>query len=416
FNLGSALLHQKRFAEAESLLRGALAVRPDSPEVRTALGAALSGQDRLEEAEAECRQVITAQPESVEGWTELGLICADLGRTTDALACLDVAVRLRPEYAKAHFARSISLLREGRMAEGFAEYEWRWPMLAERPRACARPAWDGGPLNGKTILLSAEQGLGDAIQFVRYAPLVAARGGRVVVEVPEKLGPLVRTAAGVADVVTPAMPLPPFDEQAPLMSLPRIFGATLETIPAAIPYLRADERLTEEMRVGLGRAQGPRIGLAWAGNPDHLANRRRSLTLEALAPLERLPGIEWYSLHAGDRACAQARASGWLRAVLSDSGGVAELAALMSCLDLVISVDSMPAHLAGALGRPVWTLLCLAADWRWLREREDAPWYPGMRLFRQTRRGDWEGVVARVCREIAKGAVQGFDHRTDKHS
>jgi tetratricopeptide (TPR) repeat protein len=415
-NLGSVLLHQKRFAEAEAELGRALEIDPDSPETRNALAIALKDQGRLEEAAAQGQAVVRARPGYAEGWATLGTVRQGQGRNLEALACLDEAVRIQPDHGKARFARSLSLLMAGRLPEGFAEYEWRWRMLAEKPRACVRPVWDGGPLDGKTILLSAEQGLGDAIQFARYAPLVAARGGRVVVEAAERLAPLLRTIEGVADVITPAMPLPPFDEQAPLMSLPHILGSNVETIPGNTPYMYADERLTARMRAALGAAGGLRVGLAWAGNPEHLGDRYRSLALETLAPFRELAGVEWYSLHIGEKARAEVRQGGWVREILGESGGVAELAALMCGLDLVISVDSMPAHLAGALGRPVWTLLCLAADWRWQLERENTPWYPTMRLFRQSRPGDWDGAVARVCQAVREGAIQGSAERADKHS
>jgi tetratricopeptide (TPR) repeat protein len=413
-NLGSVLLYQKRFAEAETVLRRALELQPEGPEIRTGLASALCGLERLEEGAAQCEAAIRTRPGFVEAWIELALIRQSQGRNPEAMACLDEVLRLQPDNGRAHFARSMSLLLAGHFTAGFAEYEWRWSVLAEKPRGCVGTAWDGSPLDGKTILLCGEQGLGDAIQFARYAPLVAARGGRVVVQVPERLAPLIRTIAGVTDVITPAMPLPPFDEQAPLMSLPRILGTTADTIPGNTPYLQADQQLVACLREALGPAAGLRAGLAWAGNPDHLADRQRSMPLETLKPLGDLAGVEWFSLHIGEKARAEVRQGGWVREILSDSGGVAELAALLSNLDLVISVDSMPAHLAGALARPVWTLLPLAPDWRWQLDRDDTPWYPTMRLFRQSKRGDWGDVVARVCRGIQK-MIQGSGRQADKH-
>ncbi len=309
----------------------------------------------------------------------------------------------------------MALLLMGRLREGFQEYEWRWSVFAVKPRAYVDRPWEGGPLDGKTILLSAEQGLGDAIQFARYAPLVAERGGRVIIDVSERVAPLIRTIAGVAEVVTPEMPLPAFDEQALLMSLPRILGTDNDTIPGHTPYLHADPDLVERVRSFLGPARGLRVGLAWAGNPGHIGDRQRSIALAALAPLGDVVGVEWYSLHVGEKTAAEVRESGWVREILSDSGGVPELAALMCCLDLVISVDSMPAHLAGALGRPVWTLLSMAADWRWREDREDTPWYPSMRLFRQERRNEWDEVVARVSQKILERSFQVSCPRTDKH-
>jgi tetratricopeptide (TPR) repeat protein len=409
-NLGAILLCRKKYEEAAGALEGALRLQPDNPDTRTSLASALAGLGRLEEASAHCETVVRSHPGFAEAWTELGLIRQQQGRHPDALVCLDEAVRIRPGLARARFAWSMALLRAGRLPEGFAEYESRWAVMSEKPRASAHPAWDGSPLASKRILLWAEQGLGDAIQFVRYAPAVAARGGCVVVEASRLLAPLFANVPGVEDVITPAMPLPDFDVQAPLLSLPRILGSTLADIPCSVPYLQADDRLVDNISQRLGPAHGLRIGIAWSGNPGHLSDAGRSVPLEKLRALGEVRGVEWFSLHIGERAHREAQRSGWVREVLSEDGGLAELAALMQWLDLVISVDSMPAHLAGALGRPVWTLLSVAADWRWLLDREDTPWYPTMRLFRQSRPRGWEEVAERVG-----GAVQAFVNRADKH-
>lgn len=415
-NLGSILLRQRRFAEAEAALERAVELRPHSSSHHNAMGSVLARQGRLLEAESECLRAVELNRTYADGWTELGLIRQSLGRDPEALECLDEAVRLDPSQARAHLGRAQVLLKAGRWVEGFDEYEWRWQSLPGTPRACARALWNGSELSGKTILLSSEQGLGDTIQFARYASLVAARGGRVILEAPDGLLPLLRTIPGVADFITADMPLPDFDEQAPLASLPRILGSTLETIPAEMPYLRADGVLAQRMEAALGPRRALRVGLAWAGNPAHARDRHRSAPLAGLEEFGRLAGVEWYSLHIGEKERAEAQAAGWVRVILSESGGVAELAALMTQLDLAISVDSMAAHLAGALAKPVWTLLALAADWRWLLDRADTPWYPTMRLFRQARLGDWEGVAGEVCRALREGAIQVPPLRTDEHS
>ena len=413
-NLGSVLLHQKRFEEAETACRQALKLQPDYPEAANNLGVVLEFQNRLDEAALQFESVLGARPAFAEAWTNLGTVRQAQARNPEALACFEEALRLNPAHVKAHFCHSLALLGSGRFREGFTEYEWRWKVLSEKPRAWSEPWWDGSPLEGKTILLYAEQGLGDALQFARYAPLVAECGGRVVVECQERLAALIGSVPGVSEVATPGEPLPPFDVQAALMSLPRLLGTTLGTIPGETPYLSIAPAPVQRWREILGPARGLRVGLAWAGNPEHANDRRRSLPLEALAPLGAVPGIECYSLHVGDRAAAEVHDSGgWVRRVLTENGlpvagGVSELGALMCCLDLVITADSMPAHLAGALGRPVWTLLARAADWRWQWEREDSPWYPTMRLFRQPRAGDWDAVVERVCREIRDFSITGF--------
>ncbi len=401
-NLGSALLQRKKFQEAEAACRRALELRPGYPEAANNLGVSLQLQDRLEEAAAQFEEVLRDQPEFAEAWTNLGTVRQAQGRNTEALACFEVALRHNPAHVKTHFCRSLSLLLAGRYLEGFSEYEWRWKVIAGTPRAVTQPLWEGEPLAGRSILLFTEQGLGDTIQFVRFAPIVAAFGGPVILDCQAPIVPVVRTVQGLSKVIAEEDALPPFDLQAGLMSVPRILGTTADTIPAIIPYVRASQLLVDEQRRRLGERRGLRVGLAWAGNPQHDSDRHRSFPLEVLSPLRRIPGIEWYSLHIGKRRLEEIRrAGGWPAQVLSESGGVSELAALMCCLDLVITADTMPAHLAGALGRPVWTLLSSAADWRWRESGDQTPWYPTMRLFRQPRKGDWNSVVARVAREVA---------------
>jgi tetratricopeptide (TPR) repeat protein len=412
-NLGSVLLRQKRFAAAEEACRRALELQPGSAESANNLGVALQGMDRLEEAAAQFAGAARARPDYPEAWTNLGTVRQAQNRPADALACFEEALRQNPRFAKAHFCRSFTLMQEGRFAAGFAEYEWRWKIVGEPPRALARPRWEGGPLQGKTILLFAEQGLGDTLQFARYATLVAARGGRVLVECQPKVASLVRSIEGVAETITPADALPDFDVQAPLMSLPGIFGTTPGTVPATVPYLKVPPALTARLRARL--APGPRrVGLAWAGNPAHASDRQRSVALRALAPLAALPGIQWYSLQAGAGVASEiGAAGGWLRQALDESEGVPELAALVKSLDLVITVDTMPAHLAGALGRPVWNLLAWAPDWRWFAAGDTSPWYPSMRLFRQGQAGDWHGVVESVAEALRSDTVQASPGSVD---
>jgi hypothetical protein len=323
------------------------------------------------------------------------------------LACFDEALRLAPQHAKAHFGRSLQQLTEGHLEEGFAEYEWRWRTLRDRPRAHRYPEWDGRALAGGTILISAEQGLGDTIQFARYLPLVAARGGAVIVESQAAAGPLIRRIAGVTRVMTADDPLPQFEARAELMSLPRIFGTNLENIPNSVPYISFEPGLAVEVEEKLGPRRSMRIGVAWSGNPRNDGDRRRSIPVEELGRLRSVPGVEYFSLHCGEAARCQTSSGGsWIRHVLSDSGGLMELAAMMSCLDLIVTVDTMAAHLAGSLARPVWNMLCYAPDWRWMKSREDSPWYPSMRLFRQSAAGDWRAVVERIARALTELAAQ----------
>jgi tetratricopeptide (TPR) repeat protein len=297
-----------------------------------------------------------------------------------------------------HLAVAQHLLARGRFEPGWKEFEWRWRAGGVSATPFPQPPWDGSPLEGRRILLWAEQGLGDSLQFIRYAALVKRAGGTVLVECQPPLAGLTELAAGVDQVIPFGSALPDFDVHLPLQSLPRVLGTTLETIPAAVPYLSVDPALVEHWRARVGQADGFRVGLAWAGNPSHANDRNRSMPGGHFTALAGIPGCALFSLQVGSRA-------GELAGVpVTHLGGefrdCADTAAAILSLDLVISVDSMVAHLAGALGKPVWTLLATAADYRWLLEREDSPWYPSMRLFRQARPGDWEEVMARVAEAL----------------
>jgi tetratricopeptide (TPR) repeat protein len=403
-NLGSILLRRNQPRQAEASCRRALELDPHHAESAHNLGAALVAQDRWAEAIAQFEAILREQPDRAAAWIDLGgalyLTRLEIGR---ARACFEAALRHAPESAGAHLQRAIVLLVEGRFAEGLEEYEWRYGTFDRQPRTLAFPAWDGRPLAGRRLLLFAEQGLGDTIQFARYATLAAARGGRVIVECQPRLMNLVASVPGVAEVVANDTPLPAFDVQAGLMSLPRLLGTTPDTIPGRTPYMNATPERIEEWRRRLGAPAGRRVGLFWAGNPDHPADRHRSMRLCALESLRLVPGVEWHSLHTGAARREEARESGgWVRATLPEDSDIDDLAALMACLDLVITVDSMPGHLAGALARPVWTLLPLAPDWRWQLDRGDSAWYPTMRLFRQRRFGDWSEPVKRVEEELRR--------------
>ncbi|MDR3702861.1 MAG: tetratricopeptide repeat protein [Candidatus Sulfopaludibacter sp.] len=401
-NLGSLLLELGRFAEAEAELRRALRIRPDYPQAANNLAVALHQQDRNDEASAWCEELLHSLPQFGEVWANLGIVRQAQGRNREAILCFDEALRRGPEDHKSHVCRSLSLLAEGRFAEGFEEYEWRWKMLPEAPRARSLPAWDGSALAGRTILLWAEQGLGDTLQFARYAPLVAARGGHVMVEAQDCLVSLVGSIDGAGEVVAQSGELPRCDLQAPLLSLPRLLGTTVDTIPGAIPYVYAEAARVRAYRARWEPGRGFRVGLVWAGSPRHVSDRLRSIPLSRMAALRNVAGVEWHSLQVEEHAREEARReAGWLHPGL-DEPDADSLAAAMSCLDLVITVDTMPAHLAGALGRPVWVLLAHVPDWRWQIAEEDSPWYPTMRLFRQQRAGDWEELVERIAGEVGR--------------
>ena len=381
--------------EAAAHYRRALALAPDHAEARNNLGVALVDLDRPEEAAGHYRQVLARQPNRAETHNNLGIALERQGGYSEALACYDRALTLAPDYAEAHFNRALALLATGQFDEGWREYEWRFA-VARYERGFDRPLWSGEPLAGQTILLHAEQGLGDTLQFVRYVAAVAECGGRVVLEAPQPLVRLLRTTAGIADVVAAGDPLPDFDCHCPLLSLPRVFNTNLATIPDAVPYLSVPDEALAGWAERTGTASGVRVGVVWAGTTQG------ALDLRLLQPLWEIAGVNWFSLQIGDQSRDISLLDGPRITDLSPwLTDFAETAAAVCRLDVVISIDTSVAHLAGALGRPTWILLPYNADWRWLREREDSPWYPTARLFRQQRPGDWAGVIGALGAALA---------------
>lgn len=405
-NLANALFHQARLDEAEAAYREALRLAPNDPIAHNNLGNVLRAAGQLDRAEGSYRTALRLKPDFPDAHNGLGVNLSSLGRYAEAEACYREAVRLAPDYAEAHYNIAGTLLLAGRFDEAWPEFEWRWKVTEDRlsARDFAQPIWQGEDISGKVILLHAEQGLGDTLQFCRYAPLVAARGAGVVLEIQPPLQGLLSTLAGVENLVMQGDPLPQFDLHCPLMSLPRAFGTKLETIPAEVPYLKADPVLVARWSDRVSGFDGLRVGLVWAGNPRRFSaelsavDRRRSIALEQFAPLAALPGLVLISLQKGEAAAEIDSAPPGL--VIHDwtheLDNFADTAALIDTLDLVISVDTSVAHLAGALGRPVWLLNRFDTCWRWLLEREDSPWYPGLRQFRQPRPGDWDSVLEKV--------------------
>jgi tetratricopeptide (TPR) repeat protein len=407
--LGTVLARQGRWAEAEAAFRQALTLQPRLAEAHSNLGNLLRNLDRLDEAEAACRAALAYAPDLAAAHNNLGNAIQYRGRQGEAEACYRTALRLQPDYGDAQRNLAMLLLLDGRLAEGWTQYEGR--LRAPSARRFSQPQWGGEEIGDRTILLHAEQGLGDTLQFCRYVPRLA--GARVVLEVQRPLLGLLSDLAGSAELVAAGDPLPPFNLHCPLMSLPRAFGTALETIPAAVPYLSADPPRAEAWRDRLRPLAGIKVGLVWAGNPRlgaqeaDAVDRRRSIALAMLAPLADLPGIRFVSLQKGEPG-AQAKSPpacmvlhDWTDA-LKD---FADTAALIENLDLVISVDTAVAHLAGALGKPVWLLNRFDTDWRWLLDRADSPWYPTMRVFRQPAPGDWESVLEAVRSELIEAAA-----------
>ncbi len=408
-NLGIVLQQQEKFADAAASCRRAIAINPKLAEAHNNLGSALKELGRFDEAIAAHQHALDLKPEFAEAHTNLGNALKDQGRLAEAIAAHRKAIALKPAYAEAHFNLGMALLLFGQYEDGWNEYEWRLKTksFASRRRDFPGPLWDGSDLEGKTILLHTEQGFGDAIQFARYVPIVAARGGRVLLECrrTRTLRNLLAGIDGVAALLCDGQELPSFDFHCPVLSLPRVLGTSLETIPANVPYLKPDAGKLGAWRARLGgEKKGLKVGLVWAGRPTHKNDHNRSIELGALAPLLMIEGVDFFSLQKGPRA-TDIEAFGLSERIVDLDPHLTDFtdtAAAVSALDLVISVDTAAAHLAGALGRPVWTLLPFVADWRWMVARGDSPWYPSMRLFRQAKWGEWEPVIEQVREELAK--------------
>jgi tetratricopeptide (TPR) repeat protein len=405
-NLGNTLQALHRPGEALASYDRALAIRPDYAEAHYNRGIVLRDLRRPAEALASFDSALAIDPSHVDALNNRGIVLRDLDRPHEALSSYDRALVLAPGYAEAHSNRSGVALLLGDFERGWEEFEWRWrvPEIAPWRREFAQPLWRGDTsLEGRTILLHAEQGFGDAIQFVRYVPLVAARGATVVLEVPPPLSDLFSRIAGAALVVARGAALPAFDCHCPLLSLPLAFKTRLETIPTTVPYLSPAPDRVLKWQPRLPRSGPRRVGIAWAGNANFKGDLTRSIGLARLSPLLSVAGVQLVSLQKelrdGDRDILRSRPQ---VIQLGDAiDDFADTAAIMSQLDLVISSDTSVAHLAGALGKPVWVLLQYVADWRWLRGRSDNPWYPTARLFRQPKIDDWASVVGQVERELA---------------
>jgi len=385
----------------------ALALIPQHPVAHFNRGVALIKLGRYAEAVAANERAIAAAPDYATAWLNRGMALAQLRRFADAIASYGEVLARRKDSADAYFNRALALLTTGDYRRGFADYEWRWrrtgmPALKSR----GRRLWLGDfALAGKTILLHAEQGLGDTIQFARYAPLVAGAGATVVLEVQPELKSLLSRLDGVDAVVARGEAPPPFDLHCPLGSLPLALKTELQNVPAPIPYLAADEDRVKKWSAQIGALPGPRIAVAWAGNPAHDNDRNRSIALSTLAPLFPLPGVgaSFISIQRelrGDDA-AQLAAQPRLTHIGGALADFDDTAAVLSLCDLLITVDTAPAHLAGALGRPVFVLVPFAPDWRWTFDGDATPWYPTVRIFRQPALGDWNAAIARVAAALA---------------
>jgi tetratricopeptide (TPR) repeat protein len=402
--LGTALAQLARWDEAAHVFRELVDRAPQVPAAWSNLGSALARLGQTEEAGRALERAVELRPDFADAHSNLGALINNVGRYDEGMAHLRRAIELSPKNATAHWNLAMAMLRRGDFAAGWTEAEWRWGVVVP-PHGLPQPLWNGQPLGGKPILLHAEQGRGDTIQFARYAPMVAARGGRVILRCQRELVRLLRSISGVERIITTDDALPPIDLQCPLQSLPLAFGTDLSSIPASLGYLRADDSLIERWRARLQprRPAALRVGLVWSGDPLHQNDRNRSVPLTTLAPLADVAGIEFASLQMGS-AAAQIQTVPQLRLIdhTDELTDFADTAALVANLDLVIAVDTAVAHLSAAMGRPTWLLLPLVPDWRWLLDRNDSPWYPTARLFRQPIAGDWASVVNDVAEQLRK--------------
>jgi tetratricopeptide (TPR) repeat protein len=410
-NLGTALLASGEGEAAVAAAERARELAPDSAEAQALLGQVLSAEGRFAEAEEACRRRVALTPDNAEALIAHGDALRSADRLDEAIDTYRRALTVAPDSAHAHANLGMAFLGAGRYAEGWSEYEWRWKAenFPTRPRHEA-PRWDGSDPAGKTVLLHAEQGHGDSIQFLRYAPLVAARGARVILECHAPVLPLAAKIPGIAAAMPLGGEVPAHDLQAPLMSLPHIMGSTLANLPRPDCFSVPAE-LADKWRQRWRRLPGPRIGLAWQGSKLHPGDRFRSIPLSRFAGLVLVPGYSFVSLQIGPGR-EQIAESGYGGRLLDpkaeDYGGEAyadflETAAMLQALDLVITIDTALAHLAGSLGRPAWVLLPRPADWRWLTERSTSPWYSSLRLFRQPAPGDWASVLLEVERALRAG-------------
>jgi Flp pilus assembly protein TadD len=400
--LGSVYSDLRDYPRAAECFARAIEINPRYADAHYNMGNACQRMREYDKALGCYQNALRLNPRDHEAWTNLGNFHKQLNQFAPALAAYERALQLQPDFALAHWNRAIALLMAGRLREGFQEYEWRWRMNSPIfvPRSFSQPLWNGQPIREKSLFIHAEQGMGDAIQFVRYLRLVRPHAARIILETPVPLKSLFEQASCADLVVALGEAPPPFDFHIPLMSLPRLCQTDLETIPNGVPYLPAPA-CVDFPAVPSGHLK---VGLTWAGNLSSEDLADRSIRLEELAPLFEIPGVIFFGLQAPmpPRDEPVARALPNLLNLGPHLSDFRRTAAVIGQMDLILSVDTAVAHLAGALGKPVWTLLMHSPDWRWFLDRADSPWYPTMRLFRQTERGQWAPPILRMAQELRR--------------
>lgn len=394
--LGEALHGAHQLDDAVKAYRNALLLDPGHPDALANLGISHRGLDEVDKGARWYRRALHVDPRNVAVWINYASCLRGLERMDDAMAAIDTAIALDPENGSAHFARSMLLLLLGRLAEGWKEYEWRWRTTILVSRPFPQPRWTGKPFPGKSLFIHTEQGMGDLLNFVRFMPAVKALGGTVIVEIQPELVRLLDGFPGIDAISERGGPPPPTDLQLPLLDIPSVLGVTLENLPQESSYLTAPAAKVEAWRSRLAGDKAFKVGLVWAGNPDHANDKRRSVAAPLMQCLLKIPGTSFYSLQVGGRSGDVKEFGRKVTDLSPELTDWTETAGALMNLDLLITVDTSAAHMAGALGRPVWMLLPVECDFRWLLRREDTPWYPSMRLFRQSNRGDWQEVLQRV--------------------
>jgi Flp pilus assembly protein TadD len=398
--LGLSLRQAGATADAIDVFAQLIQLEPQHFDAHNALGDALQAAGRVEEAVDCYRNAMHLRADSAEAQNNLASAYQEMGKVSDAISSYRAALSRSPQNSAIHYNLALALLSDGQYLEGFAEHEWRWQVaqLGLTQRNFPHPRWVGEDPRGKRLLLFCEQGFGDSIQMLRYVPILEQMGATVIVQLPQELMRLARSLPGSARFIAFGDAPPEVDLQCPLLSVPLAMKTTVNSIPTAVPYLHAEPAAAGEWRMRINVAAGDKkkIGIAWAGRREHWNDRNRSIPAEILAPLFDLSEVTFFSVQKSDAA---ARLNNLVDGT-ADLHDFADTAAMIDALDLVISVDTAVAHLAGAMGKPTWLLLPFAADWRWLQHREDSPWYPTMKLFRQSKAGNWMGVVQRVIERI----------------
>ncbi len=392
---------------ALAMIQAAIRINPINPFYFNNLGNVLRTRGELEAAAVAFKKSIQLKPDLVVLHNNLGNVMKDLGKLGEAIACFEQALEFDPDFAEAHYNLSLTLLQAGHYERGWEEYEWRfkkdtWQTIY--PHRYSKPLWDGRPFQGKTLLVHNEQGFGDIFQFIRYLPMVKTLGGTVIFETRKEMKSLMKDFPGVdilRQMPSHGRPKEDFDQYVPLLTLPGIFRTRLDSIPAKVPYIYADKSTSAYWKKKIPET-GFKVGIVWAGKPMHQGVRKRACALSDFSGLSRIPNIRFIGLQKGT-ASKQAAALSDQMSVLNlgeSFQNFADTAAAIDNLDLIITVDTSVAHLAGAMGKPVWTLLSQSPDWRWMLNREDNPWYPSMRLYRQQKPGKWREVFDKIEKDL----------------